>query len=48
MQNKTGLRDVFDRNKSHSLQKVYDPPNSEKRSDSRIFEVPAFMFSRRD
>lgn len=48
MQNKSGLRDLFDRNKSHSLQKVYDSHNSDKRSDSHIFEAPAFMFSRRD
>jgi hypothetical protein len=49
MQNKTGARlDLFDRNKSRSLQKVYDPSDSGKPSNSRIFEVPAFMFSHRE
>lgn len=48
MQNKTGGHlDLFDRNKSRSLQKVYDSSDS-KPSNTRIFQVPAFMFSRKD
>lgn len=46
MRNKTGHRLArIDRDNTHSLQKVYDPNPT---SPARIFEVPAFMFSRRE
>jgi hypothetical protein len=49
MQNKTGHRlDIIDRSKAQSLQKTYEPSKTTQTTSTRIFEVPAFMFSRKE